>query len=214
MKEVKKKSVIPIYAFAAVWIAYCAFFPLYKTYHYIALVSSAALAYIAASLLFPGKSEFVELPQEPARTGVEGVDALLSAGEEAVAELRALGASIPDAAVRGKLDSVITVTDKIFKNLIDAPAGEKQVKRFAEYYLPTTTKLMRAYVKFLGADTGGENVTSSLERISSSLDMILESYRKFLDSLFMDQALDIETDIRVLESFLKKEGLSGNDFTN
>jgi DNA (cytosine-5)-methyltransferase 1 len=57
-----------------------------------------------------------------------------------------------------------------------------------------------------------ENITGTLERIDTALEKILKSYEMFFDSLFENQALDIETDIRVLESMLKQEGLSGKDF--
>ena len=39
-----------------------------------------------------------------------------------------------------------------------------------------------------------------------------EAFKKQLDALFADEALDIETDITVMESLLKREGLRGNDF--
>jgi hypothetical protein len=44
------------------------------------------------------------------------------------------------------------------------------------------------------------------------LDTTVEAYRKQLDALFANQALDIETDITVLENMLKKEGLTDGDF--
>ena len=208
MREVKRKSVIPVYGVAAVWCLYCAFFPLYKTWHYIVLACSALVAYALLSLVFKGKTEYVEIPEEPVRTGDELIDALLEEGETVVAELRGLNASIDDSAVHAKFDEIITVIDKIFKDLTEDPGDYKQVKRFSDFYLPTTVKLMRAYDRFTKTNADGENISGTLDRICNSLDLILDSYKRFFDSLFENQALDIETDIRVLENLLKQEGFT------
>ena len=208
MREIKKKSVIPVFGVAAVWLLYCALFPLYKTWHFILLACAAAAAYFVLSAVFPGKVEYVEAPEEPARTGDELVDALLGEGEKAVAELRGLRAGIADDSVSGKLDDIIAVTDRIFKDLLDDPSDYKQVKRFSDFYLPTTIKLMSAYERFRKTGAQGGNISGTIEKISGSLDMILESYNRFFDSLFENQALDIETDIRVLETILRDGGLS------
>ena len=213
--EVKKKALAPVYGVAVVWVLYCLIFPLYKTWHFIVLACVAALSYFALSAIFPGKTEFVERPKEPAqpeRTGDDKIDVLLAEGEKAVLEMRRLRDSIPDNGIKGKIDDISAVTDKIFKDLVDDPDDYSQVKRFADFHLPATIKLLHAYDRFGSSGAGGENITGTLERIDAALDKIQDSYERFFDSLFMNQALDIETDIRVLESFMKKEGLVDKDF--
>ena len=212
MIEIKKKSVIPVYGVAAAFVVYCAFFPLYKTWHFIVLACSAALAYIILSAVFPGKTEYIEAPEEPVRTGDEKIDALLSEGEAAASEMRGLRDSIPDLAVRNKLDEIISVIDSIFKKTREDANCYKQVRRFADFYLPTTMKLLHTYDRFSRSGAEGENISGTMERIDTALDTIHDSYRKFYDSLFQHQALDIETDIRVLESMLKNEGLLNSEF--
>ena len=210
--EIKKKSVIPVYGLAAAWLIYCLFFPLYMTWHFIALACAAALVYLGLSAIFPGKIEYIEIPEEPERTGDNLIDALLAEGEKAVAEMRRLYAKTSDGLMRQKLENLIAVTDKIFKNLLDDRDNYRQVKRFSEYYLPTTMKLLHTYEAFGTSGARGENITGTMERIDTALDTILDSYKKFFDALFEHRALDIETDIRVLENMLKKEGFTGKDF--
>ena len=212
MIEIKRKSVIPVYGIAAAWILYCAIFPLYKTWHFIVLACSAALVYVVLSKIFPGKTEQIEIPEEPVLSGDEKIDALLSEGEKAVGEMRRLRDAIPETSVKQRIEDIITVTDKIFKNLHDDPDDYSQVKRFADFYLPTTIKLLHTYDRFGKSGGSGENIAGTMERIDTALDTILDSYRKFFDSLFENQALDIETDIKVLESVLKREGLLGKEF--
>ena len=212
MIEKRIKSVVPIYGVAAVWVLYCLIFPPYKTFHYIILACSAVLAYTVLSILFPGKTERIELPEEPERSGDEKIDALLAEGEKAVAEMRLLRDSVTGDDLKATINEIITVTDKIFKDLLEDPDDYTQVKRFANFHLPTTIKLLHAYDRFDRSGAEGDNTTGALARIDTALTMILESYNKFFDSLFQNQALDIESDIVVLESMLKKEGLSGPDF--
>ena len=208
--EKKKKSIVPVYGVAAVWVLYSLIFPLYRTFHFIILACSAAIVYVVLSVIFPGKTEYTEVPEEPVRTGNDEIDALLAEGEQAVAEMRRLHEAIPDEPVRRKLEDIIFVTDKIFKNLHEDPDDYKQIRRFANYFLPTTIKLLHTYDRFGRSGAQGENTTGTQERIDAALDTILDSYNKFFDSLFMNQALDIETDIRVLETMLKSEGLVRN----
>ena len=106
----------------------------------------------------------------------------------------------------------IDITDKIFKKLLVEPKTYTQVKRFADLFLPTSVKLLGTYERFGQSGVTGENITGTMERIDTALDMTLTSYKKFYDSLFENQALDIETDITVLETMLKKEGLVPSEF--
>jgi len=214
MIEIKKKSIVPVYGVAVAWVLYCTFFPLYRTWHFIALACTVVLVYVALSTIFPGKTEHIEVPEEPERTGDEKIDALLAEGERAVSEMRSLRGAISDEAVRRKLDNIIDVTDKIFKKLLVEKNVYNQVKRFADFFLPTTIKLLHTYDRFGQSGALGENVSGTMERIDTALDTILDSYKKFFDSLFENQALDIETDILVLETMLKKEGLLNSDFKN
>jgi len=214
MIEIRQKSPVPVYGAAAAWVLYCVLFPLYKSWHFIALACTAALAYAALSAIFPGKTKVIEAEAEPARTGDDRADALLAEGEGAVAELRRLRDAVPDAAVRGKVDEIVFVVDRIFKNLLDNPGNFNQIKRFAGFFLPATIKLLHTYDTFGQSGARGENISGTMGRIDAALDTILASYRKFFDSLFENQAIDIETDIRVLENMLRKEGLMTSEFDN
>jgi len=212
--EIKKKSIVPVYGVAVMWVLYCLIFPLFKTWHFITLACVAVLSYIILSAIFPGKTEYIEITEEPERTGNDRIDALLTEGEKAVAEMRRLRDMMPDSAIKQKTDDLILITDKIFKSLLENPGDFSQVKRFADYFLPTTIKLLHTYDRFGQSGARGDNISGTMERIDVTLDTILESYNKFFDSLFKHKALDIETDIKVLESMLKSEGLLDSEFGN
>lgn len=215
MREIRKKSVVPVYGFAAVWVIYCLFFPLYRLWNFIVLAVVSIVAGAVTSKLFPGKVEYIQDPEpepEPVTTGIPEHDALLREGEAAVSEMNRLKSSISDKAISSKIDRLIELTGKIFNDLKDDPSDYKMIKRFANYFLPTTLKLLNAYDRMDALGVDGENISATKQRIGDILDTTIIAYEKQLDALFANQALDIETDITVLENMLKKEGLSGSDF--
>ena len=212
MTETKIKSVAPIYGTAAVWVLYCLGFPLYRAWHFVILICICIVTYIVLSKVFPGTVKAAEAAEEPESTGDEKVDSLLAEGEKSVVEMRGQYDAITDDTVRRKANDLIDITEKIFKKLQAEPGVYNQVKRFSDFFLPTSVKLLGTYERFGQSGVTGENITSTMERIDSALDMTLTSYKKFYDSLFENQALDIETDISVLETLLKQDGLLEKDF--
>jgi 5-bromo-4-chloroindolyl phosphate hydrolysis protein len=212
LKRVRHRSAAPVYGIVAVWVLYGLFFPLYRAVHLIIPVLLSAAAYIALSRVFPGVTEIIEAPEEPVSTGDKDTDALLKEGKTAVSEMKRIHDAIGELNMREKLAALIEITDKIFKDVLEDPSDYRQIRRFADYYLPTTMKLLHSYERFSGSGGQGEHVSGTMARIESALDSIIDSYKRQFDALFYNQALDIETDISVLETMLKKEGLGGRDF--
>ena len=205
LREVRKKSYIPIYGVAAVCLIYCLFFPLYKLFHFIILAVLLVLSYFVLSKIFPGTVEYIE---EPVTTGNPEHDALLEEGKKAVSEMKRIKDSIADTAVKAKVDRLIELTDKIFADLKDDPNDYKMIKRFSNYFLPTTIKLLNAYDRMSAQGVSGENIDTSLEKIRGMMDTIVVAFDKQLDSLFGAEALDISSDITVLETMMAREGLT------
>ena len=98
-------------------------------------------------------------------------------------------------------------------NIFDIGAGQPaklpQLRRFLNYYLPTTLKLLNAYDRMGAAGVEGANIDGTMGRIDAMMDKVVEAFDKQLDALFADEALDISTDITVLEQMLAQEGLGG-----
>ena len=212
MRQIKKASPIPIYGTALVWLLYCLTFPLYRLTHFFFLILAGVGSYILLSKLFPGKIITVEEPEEPVSTGDQEIDNLLDEGRTAVREMDRLRNSIREQEIKDKIGMLMDVTEKIFDDLRTDPGDLPQVKRFAGYFLPATMKLLNAYDRMSSQGIDGENISGTLKRIEDILDTAIEAYKKQLDALFANQALDIETDIDVLEAMLKREGLTGKDF--
>ena len=82
-----------------------------------------------------------------------------------------------------------------------------QIRRFMDYYLPTTLKLLNAYDRMDDAGISGVNIDGTKGKISAMMDTISTAFEKQLDALFGDEALDISTDITVMEQMLAREGI-------
>ena len=138
------------------------------------------------------------------------IDPIIQEGNRALSEMGRLYMSIKDPVVRQKINELMRITDKITQDAIADPSDIPQIRKFMNYYLPTTIKLLNAYDRMSSQGIEGENLDKSMKNINEMLDAAIEAYKKRLDSLFEDQALDIETDIEVMNTMLAREGLSGN----
>ena len=117
--------------------------------------------------------------------------------------------SIKEPEVKSKINELMRVTDKITQDAIADPSDVPQIKKFMNYYLPTTIKLLNAYDRMSAQGIEGENLDKTMKSIDAMLDDAIAAYKKMLDSLFANQALDIETDIQVMNTMLAREGLAG-----
>ena len=138
------------------------------------------------------------------------IDPIIQEGNRALSEMGRLYMSIKDPEVRQKINELMRITDKITQDAIADPSDIPQIRKFMNYYLPTTIKLLNAYDRMSSQGIEGENLDKSMKNINEMLDAAIEAYKKRLDSLFEDQAMDIETDIEVMNTMLAREGLSGN----
>lgn len=158
----------------------------------------------------PKKQEPVKKPETAKKSYGPEIDPIVEEGNRALSEMGRLYMSIKDTEVRGKINELMRITDKFVQDAIDDPADIPQIKKFMNYYLPTTIKLLNSYDRMSAQEIEGENLNKSMASINSMLDTAIEAYKKRLDSLFEDQALDIETDIDVLNRMLEREGLTGS----
>ena len=137
-----------------------------------------------------------EAQKAPKKSYGPEVDPIVEEGNKALSEMGRLYMSIKDPEVRVKINEIMRVTDI------------PKIKKFMTYYLPTTIKLLNAYDRMDSQGIEGENIDKTMKNINEMLDAAIAAYKKQLDSLFANQALDIETDIAVMNAMLDREGLS------
>ena len=217
LREVKVHSVLPTYILAVVWVICAVVFPMYKLSGILISAGITLAVYVLSRLVF--KPKVIQVPEKekkaaPARPVSYGpeIDGIIAEGKIAQREMARLYNSIQEPAVRMKISQLMQVSDKIVDDAIHDPSDVPQIKKFLSYYLPTTIKLLNAYDRMGAQGIQGENISGTMQSIEEMLDTAVAAYQKQLDSLFANQALDIETDIEVMNAMLAREGLTGKDF--
>ena len=128
-----------------------------------------------------------------------------------LAEIRAVNDAIPDPVMSAKIDRIGEITGKILDYQRRNPGKDSQLRSFLNYYLPTTLKILRAYAQLDAQGVEGENISAAKGRIEGMMDKVVEGFENQLDKLFRDSALDISSDVAVLEQMLEKDGLSNHN---
>lgn len=221
MAYVKKRSVLPVYFVGGVWLMWAILAPLYRPTHYIMAALASLVAYYVGKMLFPDRGYEAAEPAQPQpgpapkreeapkSTGDPEIDALLVERGRAVSEMRRLNDSIEDEKISAQISHLESTTDKIVNAVVEKPAKLPQIRKFMNYYLPTTLKLLNAYDRMDSTGVSGSNIDGTKGKIEDMLDTICTAFSRQLDNLYGEEALDISADITVMEQMLAQEGLGG-----
>lgn len=212
MKQIVHKPVIPLYASGATWLLYALLFPLYRLPHFLLAASAAAVVGIVARIFCPSTVE--EVPEKPETTGDPELDKMISDGQKAIAEMKRLDNNIADPTISAQIVRLQQLSEKIFAQVKQNPEKLPQIRKFMNYYLPTTLKILNAYDRMGEQGVSGENITSTMHKVESMMDTIIKAFEKQLDNLFGAEAMDISTDMVVLENMMAREGLTEDPLRN
>ena len=111
-----------------------------------------------------------------------------------------------------KIDRIEDLTRRIFTLVEQKPAMRPQINKFMNYYLPTTLKLLDSYALLEAQGIEGDNITASKQEIERTMDLLVAGFEKQLDLLFRSQAMDISSDVAVLEGMMAQDGLGENKY--
>ena len=139
-------------------------------------------------------------------------EALLKSGEDYICKLQALNDAIPDADVSEKISQIENVTRAIFSAVKSDPAQAKNLRRFMNYYLPTTIKLLDAYDALDDQAAETANIRQTKQDIEDALDRLNVAFRQIFDDMFEDTSMDIASDIDVLNNCLARDGYTKSPF--
>ena len=141
---------------------------------------------------------------ETAAQNADGYEGMLLA-------IRRANDRIDDEVLSAKIDRLEAVTSQIFKVIQEQPTKKNQASTFLNYYLPTTQKLLDSYADFEEAGVSGQNLDQAKSRIADTMDNIIAGFEHQLDALYQDAAMDIDSDIRVMETMLRRDTATAAD---
>ena len=146
-------------------------------------------------------------------TGDEAADAVITRGQEIIHNIRVENAAIPDPRLSSQMESICDKCEQIFRSVSEAPSKAPQVRKFMNYYLPTTLKMLANYRTMQDRGVSYQEMMSARDTTVRGLNMILTACQKQIDSLHRENMLDISTDIDVLEQMLRRDGYMENELT-
>ncbi|MDD3339110.1 MAG: 5-bromo-4-chloroindolyl phosphate hydrolysis family protein [Lachnospiraceae bacterium] len=153
--------------------------------------------------------EALENMDEDAKAVREAVEQ----GRNFIKEIREANDMIPGEVISRKLDETEFIVDKIFDRIEERPDQLPEIRKFMQYYLPTTKRLIRAYKDFDAQPVQTDTIQKSKGEIEKTLDTINTAFYNLYNSLFQDEAMDVASDISVLHAMFAQEGLTKKDFT-
>ncbi|MBQ9265082.1 MAG: 5-bromo-4-chloroindolyl phosphate hydrolysis family protein [Clostridia bacterium] len=211
-KKNSSKAYVAAFLVTGVALAvYSLIFPFYRWQHFLIGGGVALLlgriVFIMAQGLDVSKEAPAQQQQEIPKTGNAAVDSLVEKGQEMLAEIRKENDLIPDEKLSAQMDQLDDVADRIFRTVAEQPGKAPQIRRFMDYYLPTTLKMLQGYRKMDERQVSGTEADATRAQIRQAMDVVLKAFDKQLHALYQDDMLDLSTDIDVMEAMLKQDGL-------
>ena len=209
-----KKSKAYVIAFLVIGVTlvlYARFFHFYRWQHFLLGGGVALLlgrvAFIMAQGLDTSKEAPAQQQQVIPKTGDSAVDSLVERGQDMLKQIRQENELIPDARLSAQMEQLDDVANRIFHTVAERPGKAPQIRRFMDYYLPTTLKMLQGYRKMDERQVSGAEADATRSQIRQAMDVVLKAFDKQLHALYQDDMLDLSTDIDVMEAMLKQDGL-------
>ena len=127
--------------------------------------------------------------------------------EEILRKMRDLNDDIDDEEISRDIDRIGELTSNIFNIVRAHPERKEEVRKFMDYYLPTTFSLLESYAMMEEQSYQSENIVESRKKIAGIMNRLVEAFEKQHDRMFRKDALDVDTEITVLEQMLASDGL-------
>jgi 5-bromo-4-chloroindolyl phosphate hydrolysis protein len=114
--------------------------------------------------------------------------------------------------VKESLMRLSVILRQIFVCVREPPEKVRLTRQLMNYYIPSTIKLLSTYDDLEKQPIQGENIQTTRKEIESSLVTINNSLETMFDELFQEEAMDISSDIQVLNAILERDGWKENTF--
>lgn len=147
------------------------------------------------------RQEEAEEAAAPPKEAGEGYSGILR-------NIRRANDRIADPVLSAKIDRLEEVTAKIFQAVEADPKKRSSIDTFLNYYLPTTQKLLDSYAEFEATGVEGANLGQAKDRIEKTMDSIVAGFEHQLDELYKMDAMNVDSDIRVMETMLRRDTAS------
>ncbi len=213
-KQKKKELIAGLIGGGFVCALYAAIFGFSKPIHLLIGIPLSILAGWAVSIMarpLDTKKKAPEQQKDPIPlTGNAYADEMIARGQQLMKEIRAENEMIPDEHLSEQIVQLDDVMDRIFRAVAEQPGKAPQIRRSLDYYLPTTLKMLSGYRVMDERQVRGDMAEQTRKQIHDAMDIVVTAFTRQLDTMYQADVLDISTDIDVLETLLKQDGLLEN----
>ncbi|CEQ17849.1 5-bromo-4-chloroindolyl phosphate hydrolysis family protein [Paraclostridium sordellii] len=140
------------------------------------------------------------------------IESTIKIGRDYIEQIKNIKNELYKEEIAVKLDKLGNISNQILVQVEKNPNKIQEVNKFINHYLPITIKLINSYKDINNQSVQGENIENAKIEIEKSIDLINSAFENLLDDLYEDVVLDISTDISVLKTLFKQEGLTEDDF--
>ena len=147
-------------------------------------------------------------------TGDKIADQVITTGQDMLETIKKENAAIPDQELSEQMNNLSIKCEQIFRTVSESPAKAPQVRKFMNYYLPTTLKMLANYRTMQQRGVSYGEMKEARDTTVHGMNLILTACQKQIDNLHRDNMLDISTDIDVLEQMLKRDGFTDNEIVS
>ncbi len=213
-KQTNKPLIAGVAAGAFTAALYAAIFGFGKPIHLLIGIPLALLVGWAASVMakpLDTRKKAPEQVKEPIPiTGNAYADEMISRGQQLMKQIREENDQIPDIHLTEKINEMDEVMDKIFRAVAEQPGKAPQIRKSMEYYLPTTLKMLSGYRVMDERKLTGSEADKTRKQIHEAMNVVVTAFRRQLDTMYQSDVLDVSTDVEVMETLLKQDGLLEN----
>lgn len=168
-------------------------------------IAIGAAAYAAGELVFK-KEEINSLKKKN-----KPLYLILENAKEQNKHIKSMIVNIDDNYIKADLHEINVTVNKVIEAVEKYPERYKKVKKFFEYYLPVTVKLVDRFDDIENQEISSSEAKKFYKSTGETITEMKNVYKKFLNNLYQSDMDDANVEIKVLNSMLKSDGLDDND---
>lgn len=207
--EVRKPSVIPYYSVGLFWLLYAMLFPMLRLFDFILVTVLSIVLFIGLKKVCKPK---IEVTYRMRTTGDTRLDSMISEGMAFLKTIRQSRDFIDNKAIQESIDRIDHSTMKILEHVRAYPNKLSSIRRFMNYYLPTIAKLLKSYDTLEEQNLSASSIQNTMQGIEHVMSKAADAFDHQLEALFASDIVDIDSEIKVLEHMMKRQGLFQSEF--
>lgn len=132
---------------------------------------------------------------------------IMETGNQYIEKIHGFSTLVKDKSISKELGKMENIVSVIFHEIDANPEQAQSLGVFLNYYLPTTEKLLDAYVTIGEKQVSDRSSVKAKAEIEEAITTIITAFEGILEKLYEEQEMDISSDIAAMELSMKQDGL-------